>query len=320
MTMNVTNSAELAQALALPNVTMIVMADGIYPMAGSPLKLSKTIRAAAGARPIITALEGTSPYIEVQNGATIDGLWFGGTKQISDAPFVIKNDTTIRNCTLWNYYGGIVEGGGARNTIQGCRFVECGTASLYHAIYISNGAADHWTVIEDNIFIGGEGYSTHLWHLPSNVTLRRNFYGDVQWMVVINGLGHTMTDTVMWSNRGIPSALLGCNYSGTPGDDTTSFDVQHNMTGAQTQRTYCTTDPVRVCHDNTFYIGVPQTYGDNPHVVSSVPGIDSAALDSAIAALRSAFLQSVSTIHADTNIEINFATCADAVAIWGGQP
>lgn len=263
----------------------------------------------------------TSNYsVANRTSGGIDGVWFGsGAKQPADQPFVIKNGTTIRNCTLFGYYGGIVEGGGARNTIQGCRLVECGTGSLWHAIYISNGAPGHWTIIEDNVFIGGEGYAIQLWHEPSNCTIRRNFHGDNQWMVVIDGLGHTMTDVVMWSNRGITGALLGCNYAGNPGDGTTSFDVEHNLTGAATQRTYCTTDPARICTNNTFYTGVPQTYGDNPHTVASVAGIDGAVLDTAIAALEAAFAQDVATIHDDSTIEDNFALCAAAVATWSAS-
>lgn len=294
--------------------------DGVYTVingTGTPTRLQGTVQAAPNARPIITGSDGYAPYIEVQNGAMLDGIWFGnGTKQPADQPFVIKNDTTIRNCTLFGYYGGIVEGGGARNTIHGNRLVECGTGSLYHGIYISNGAADHWTLIENNLFIGGAGYAVQLWHEPSNCTIRRNFYGDNQWMLVVNGLGHTVRDEIMWSNRGVVGALLGCNYAGNPDDGLTSFDVQHVLTGAATQRTSCTMDANRICTNNTFYSGVPQTYGNNPHTVASVGGIDGTALNSAIASLRSAFVQSTAAIQADSTIEGLFATCAAAVTTW----
>ena len=66
----------------------------------------------------------------------------------------------------------------------------------------------------------------------------------------------------------------------------------------------------------TLYSGVPQTYGNNPHTVASVGGIDGTALNSAIASLRSAFVQSTAAIQADSTIEGLFATCAAAVTTW----
>ncbi|HNP70949.1 MAG TPA: right-handed parallel beta-helix repeat-containing protein [Kouleothrix sp.] len=285
----------------------IEIPGGVYPLLSPQIRLRGTVRAAPGARVVFVAADGTAPGVEVQNGAIVDGIWFGGTKQPADRPFIIKNDVTVRNCTLFGYYGGIVEGGGARNTIQGCRFVHCGTDALWHAIYISNGAADHWTLIEDCVFLGGSGYGTQLWHGPSNVTIRRNVYAAGEWMLVAQGNGHCVESNVFWSNRGGATGMLGVFLAAG------TYNVRNNLFGSSALRAYTTETTEATMDGNVFYADAPGRFGTNQRIVTGLPGIAPSAVDQAITDLLAAFAQPATHIQADPTIDALFAVCTRTV-------
>lgn len=309
-----------ADLAALQPGATLVLADGVYIVAttaGAPLSMGAsgaTIQAAAGARPIITNNDGAPPAVNVQSGTTLRGLWFGGTKDVDDKPVVVASDCVLDGCTFFGYYEALVEGAGTRNHYTANRFVNCGTGNLNHSLYISNFNAlpGEGARVSDCIFIGGEGYGLHLFHGPTNCDIRRNFFGDCKFCLVLDGSGHVAQDNVIWSSHGGLSVFLTA---------TAVYEYRHNIKGPGANDIHNESSDQVI--DNNAFVDCP-TLGTNPQTWAATNnaahvGQSQAAIDAAVVAIEASFAASAATIRADSTIESNFALLAGVVTTWAAQ-
>ncbi len=295
----------------------VELTDSIYAVDRLTVPAGVTLQAASGARPIVMRADGRAPTVVIGDHCTVDGIWFGGTlKDDVMTGWNVLDDAVVRSCTFFNYYGVIAEGGHTRIRYQGNRFVNCGTGSYYHGIYISNSLAlpGEGAQIVGNLFLGGEGYQIHLWHNPANTAIRNNFSGDAQWSLVLNGPGHVAERNIIWGSRGTAGARLSMFFS--PG--AYRFDGNligpHCFDGAWANPAGCTAT-------GNAFVAPRKPFGDKPlawqegDVLANL-GRSSAEIDAAIAAIEKAFAGTVAEIHADQSIEGNFAVLADVLARW----
>ena len=96
----------------------------------------------ASGRVIITRSDGKPPSVYIGNGATVRGIWFGGTRQTSvNAVVNIGADAVFDGCALFGYYGGFIIGdsqNGHRSQIVNSMFVNCGGGDYAHPIYLAD--------------------------------------------------------------------------------------------------------------------------------------------------------------------------------------
>lgn len=318
------NPTNLVNALA--SGRDIFMMDGIYQIDDDVI-VGATMQAISGTRPIITRTDNKPPRIHLNAGVVLNGIWFGGTKEtVTERPITTNDGVVIRNCTFFGYYGGVVEGGNTDHQFINNRFVNCGTGLYYHDFYISNNHAADGCLIQGNIHIGGGGYKSHLYNgvnslYPSNVQLLNNFYGDVQWGAAVYGQGHTLQDNVFWSDVGSGGTNITANLNASA-----TFSFNHNAVGLNTSRIFYASNPGQSADSNAIVDGCPtDLYGDSlgtnlavwqeANVVSNL-GNSSANIDAAIAALETAFGQTVQQIHDDATIEGHFTTLKNVVDTW----
>lgn len=314
-----------AALAALVDYGELRLADGIYTVdapSNAPLNLGAAgarIKAANGARPVITNTDGTPPRVHVVSGTQLSGLWLGGAKDPTEKPVTMGAGCVLEDCVLWGYYGGIVEGSGKNNTYRRCKFIDCGTGTFYHSVYLSSQGAG--TVFDECQFFGGRAYHLHLWHDPLNITIRRCFSADAQYCLVFNGNNHLAENNVWWN----PAALgYPINMSTGAGriyrrnfhgplkvgsmlnghrDWFGSWTFQDGITAsANTYMQFAESDPQA------------QQVASGEEV--ALLGQSASAIDAAVAALEAAFAQSVATIHADATIEPAFALLAGVVQTW----
>lgn len=191
----------------------LILKDGVYQVDNTNLvwfgvqnsQQLTTIKADTNARPIIVRQNGDTPIVSLWDHTRVEGIWFGGNTNASQQQSItLGNYSEVVNNTFFNFYGAINEGGQTHNVISGNRFINVGAENRYHAIYINNFNAQQGegALIEKNIFIGynggaaGGGYATHLWHEPKYVTIRNNFYGDVYYGIVADGVNNTVEDEI----------------------------------------------------------------------------------------------------------------------------
>jgi hypothetical protein len=280
-----------------------------------------TMQPVIGARPVIVHSDGSPPRVHLYAGAVLDGVWLSGVKLGSDRPITLNDGTKIKNCVIHNYYGGIAEGGNTNHEFTNNRFISCGSGSFYHDMYISNGHAPGGCLIQGNIHIGGEGYKAHLFNgvnsaYPSNVQLLNNFYADGQWSAAAYGTSHTIQDNIFWSDTQITITL----------QDESTFDFSHNVIGLHTHRVFYKGNPGQSAANNAIVDGAPSVLfsdeiGTNLSVwqesdIVTNLGKSSAQIDSAIAALETAFGQTVQQIHDDATIEGQFTTLKAVIDTW----
>jgi hypothetical protein len=314
-----------------PGDTLILI-DGIYRVeAGHELFLGSrssvaraSILADAGARPIIVTSDGTAPVVHFGDNTRVAGLWFGGTPNPEDEQGVtLGNDNDIVANTFFGYFGAINEGAQTRNVIRDNRFVNTGHGPYYHAVYINNSSArpGEGALIDGNVFVGGGGYATHLWHNPTHVTVSGNFYGDVERAIVAQGEDILCERNVIWSSRGE-------TWEGLPIGPTlffprgSSFVFRNNLIGARNlpPTIEIPVAPAAVISGNAFVKG-GRTFGDSPRILGPDEllqslGVSGNELDAAVAALETAFQTDVTGIHANPDIERHFDTLRQALSAW----
>lgn len=311
----------MSLSTALADGRNIYLMDGIYSQDTVTLRSGVTMLPATGARPVIVHSDGEAPAVILGNGCTLSGIWFGGVNGSTDRAFQLGDNCRVISNTFFNWYEVVAEGGHTRNIYQNNRFVNCGTGSLYHDMYISEGHAVDACLIQGNIHIGGQGYKSHLFNsvngaYPSNVKLLNNFYGDVQWGQAIYGTGHSVTKNIIWSVTGIIATLAGSDFTWSQnviGLDTTTRLFMHPENN-QTEDGNCFVS-------GSVALSYPDYRGTNPVVwqesdVVANLGNSSTNIDAAIAALESAFTQTVQQIHDDSTIETHFATIKAVIDTW----
>lgn len=302
------------------------MMDGVYTLDTVTVSAGVTMQADTGARPVIVHSDGKAPQVHLNANATIDGVWFGGTKQTENRPLTLNNGATVKNCTFFGYYGCVSEGGNTNHLFEDNNFVNCGDGSLFHDLYISNNHAAGGCIIRGNVHIGGEGYKLHLYNgvnaaYPSNVQATGNFYAAGQWGQAVYGSGHTVTKNVIWS-----VSQAGSQITATL-DISSTFDWSENVIGLETAaRFFGTPSEGRTIDNNCIVDGAPadvagDDIGTNPHVwqeadIAANLGKSSAQINAAISALETSFAGTVQQIHDDATIEGNFAILRAVVDAW----
>jgi len=316
-----TSPIDLATALSSsgpvrPGYT-VQLSAGIYryssatfaPAGTSALNMT-VFKAAPGARVIITSPTDTPPNIYMNDYMRLDGLWFGGTRQTSDLTGIytganpISHWKQIVNCTIWGYYGAIKASNTEYALFQGNRFVHNGGGTLYHDLYVSSnepfpgppGTATQHNIVDNNIFVAGEGYAIHFWHNNHTNIVTRNFVGQHTMGLVHDGSDALIANNFFWRTTAESVWLPG-----------THMYFANNIMGIQTYS--AGSDTSNTLTTNAFATtpfgssGIRLTPGQE---VTQL-GISAASIDNAIAMLDTAFDESVNAIYENTTIESAFS-------------
>ena len=262
-----------------------------------------TYRAAQGERVILTHADGGGPSLYLSDYVRLEGLWMGGAwKDARPNGLTIgaKGVQLISN-TLFGYEDGINQGVAEWNEYRDNRFVLTGQDRFAHGIYLSGGAAPNLAqhaILDGNLFVGGEGYAVHGWHDTRNNIVTRNFITGHYWGLVLDGSDHVGQDNVFWRLTGQPGRE-GPIGAGLRGIRTVWRNNRHGPAA-----------PIAASGIITLTGNIEFGASD----AETVLGKSAAEIDTAIAALTTAFRQPPAAILADTSIEPNFALLRSLVA------
>lgn len=317
---------EQALAVAQKGDTLL-MTDGIYPIVAQVLEVRCNLIADSGARPVLVRANGYTPSLTFHDDAIVSGVWFGGARDNTTERGWLHfgKRLTFQNNIIWNYYGGIGEGGGTGNIYRRNVFVNCGTGQNFHSVYVNNSNPLHSAHVLENLFIGGQSYHIHLWHNPTNTLINGNLSADADYCLVLQGANNTASNNVFWkpSSPGYPMNLstgsgrkYTRNYHGPiasgstrggllswfggpfPADITPSGDFVH-------AGLYMGYDPTAT---------VVQPGGEVGHL-----GKSTAEIDGAVTGLKTAFAGTVQQAHDDATIGGHVATLQSVINKWAGQ-
>lgn len=320
-TIHTTPATFAADLASLAEGDTILLADGIYAVNGT-LQFqhnSITMQAESGARPLITNAAEKSPNVGTLVNCALNGIWLGGARDTDiDTVMTLGANASLTDCTLFNYTEAVASGNNG-NVISGCRFVNCGFGVYLHDIYLSGNNGS----VEDNIFIGGEGYKLHLYAAPQNMDVLRNFAAPLRTltknsMFIAHYGSGKIDDNVFWQ----PVADVG--YADGPAvtlGGMSSGDVTHNLFAYSGPFTAT----AGVTYDRNASVGWTHVMGTNKtdyarEDTESVLGITADALDTACKAVSSSFTGTTNVqILADTTIEQNFAIIDAARLAWVGN-
>lgn len=304
---------------ALTDGGTLLLFDGIYQLAVPPTltyfgkdgqTLQTTVKAQTGARPILTAINGSVIFPRLRRRTTVDGLWFGGTRG-NDGELQNENDCIVQSCTFFNHMEAINDGETARNQYLNNRFVNNGNHPYQHDLYINNTnvAPGDGAVVRGGIHVGGEAWKIHLWHEPKYATIQKNLCAAPGYHeFVIQGDRHTIDRNVAWY-RGINFADLPTNATVTK-NATGPWAILVNALGAGS------TSDGNIMTDPNGDWGTNPTHWTQAQWKTTT-GYSVAEIDDTVSQLISAFQQSVANIWIDNGIEPLFAILAavrDAVA------
>lgn len=318
---------------------VVIVNSGIYRISASGMNFGPagqsgnltTFKNAPGARVIITRTDDFPPFITTSDYVRIEGLWFGGVKNANSTPQCfclgsspIGNGKEIINNTFFGFIEGISGGSGQYYLIGGNRFVNTGQyATKQHGIYLSGddqkgtGGASTHIVVDNNLFIGGEGYGIQGWHVVHNMIYSRNFVTNHNWGVVLDGSDHLITNNFFWKEKGDPGTkpwgeslagirtltfnnIFGINAwiaTDTEAIKTSNQNViDHNAFSIFNMPDYW---PIKPQGTNQIIL----TYGQE----QSELGISESSLDATISNLQNSFSQPVNAIFQDQTIETNFS-------------
>ena len=198
-----------------------------YGPPGSPG--SPTIfKAADRERPVFTGPNDIAPTVRIDDYVRIDGLWFVGKYthcQQDDKPIANCSAKTqahifpgsggsdpyhgrgkeIVNCTLGGV-NGIEQGSTSYMLYRNNRVVLSGDGRFDHGIYLSGGntmgqMAQH-SVVDHNIFLGGQGYAVQGWHRWRNSIITNNIFAGHYWGLVLDGCDHIAANNLYWNQTG----------------------------------------------------------------------------------------------------------------------
>lgn len=315
----------------------VIIADGIYRIpeirfgpAGKSASRMTVFKAAPKARAIITAPADSPPPIYLQDYVLLDGLWMGGRRntnlhqtgkknsnkaaQKSTGIFTggspISSGIQIINCTIWGYRAGISQGSAEYTLYQGNRFVLNGKSRFLHGIYLSGGThkgkmAQH-AIVDNNIFIGGEGYAIHGWHKTHSNIVTRNFITGHYWGLVLDGSDHLAANNLFWRLTG-QKGREGPFGVWLPGE---KIIFINNILGPNAGILSLSFHNSGIVANNAF-LGV-DPHGKAPIIlahdsVEQQLGISAPDIDDTVQILKQAFARSIESIYADTRIEPAFA-------------
>lgn len=298
---------------------IVELADGIYALDPATtvngyhinIPAGGTLKAAAGAKPIITRTDGYAPTVVVNSGATLEGCWIGGAKAAAPATpnqhVHVKPDCVVRYNTFFGFWE-CLGSDFTRVHIYRNRFIECGSGVHYHSLYYTNHditQAEDEPLIEENIFIGGEGYAIHFWHDPTYGKVRGNFLGDVLCGMVIDGDNGTFQKNIVWSSTGI--AVL----AGTGSNQTITDTLIGSLTGSVTSAV-----------TNSYFMSPKELTGTNPTQwtrldLSTNLGVTTDQIREAIDGIRAVVVSSIADLRTKQAIaDAHFATLQSLISAW----
>jgi hypothetical protein len=273
------------------------------------------MQADTNTRPIITHQDGEPPAVSIGSGVTAEGIWFGGLRpadEIDHRTIGISSNSIVRDCTLFGYINGIQNGDNAHGNIyRGNRFVNCGLGPFWHPLYVANmnsSLPEHGVLAEENIMVGCGGFSVHFYHEPAYGLAQYNFIGDADAGLALQGDASGPVSgnrNIIWGASGSPLYHIA--------DGTCDHNIWQGCASP---------DPgLYGSFDNNYFVDPVATSGTNPQVWQDADvvvnlGKSSAQIDAAIAALESAFAQTVQQIHDDATIETNFAILKSVIDTW----
>lgn len=301
----------------------VVIREGIYresyiefgPSGVGPDQKT-TFKAAPGERVIFSADDDRPTNVWLcKTNMRFEGLWFGGQRQNSDE-FIgcIRPGIEFIDNTFFGYRE-MSQGYSEYNIYQGNRFVRCGhnnlpDASNSHPIYLSGGYTDgkigQHTIVDDNIFIAGEGHAIHGWHSWRSSIITRNFVAGHNWGMVVDGSDHLIANNFFWKQTGLWSQGWAPWGPSLEGEKALLFNNIMGPSAGVNPRTKANNSIT----NNAFLVAAAK--GEQAIVLTpgnelNDLGITAAELDQTIAALEKAFTQPVAEIFTDTSIEPAFA-------------
>lgn len=299
----------------------LILGDGIYLVqqirfgpAGAGPDRRTVFKAAPHARAIITTPADLPPPVQMDDYVRIEGLWLGGARKKKDAAIIlgggppIGEGKQIVNCTLFGYRE-ISQGTTEYTLYQGNRFVHDGLGRFEHPIYISGGynkgAMAQHTIVDDNIFVAGEGYSIHGWHHTHSNIITRNFVEGHYWGLVLDGSDHVVANNFFWKQTGQP----GREPPWGPWLPGSNVVFVNNIMGPKGGMGPGGISPGNKLTNNAFLETSP--VGEGAITLTrgeerAQLGVSEQEIDGAIAALDQAFSQPVESIYADRTIEPSF--------------
>jgi len=266
---------------------------------------------------ILSAPDDSPPAIYLADYVRLEGLWFGGawkhanrvTFQVGGSPIGLGKQ--LIDCTVFGY-DELSEGSSEYYLYQGNRFVRDGNGLFSHPLYLSGGStpgsiAQH-SIVDNNIFVDGEGYAIHGWHDVHSTIITRNFIGRQSWGLVLDGSDHIVANNFFWKMTGQPCREAGWG-AWLP---TRDFVLVNNLfgPGAGLLATGSQAPGITIFNHNAFLDIAPK--GDQPIVLTrgaetSQIGASEEQIDSSLALLDGLFAQPVDAIYRDRRIEPAFA-------------
>jgi hypothetical protein len=299
--------------------------DGIHVLDDDLIVFSKDTRGKG--RAIITSADGKPPRVWVNDGVHIKDLWFGGALPKDGTDHLqIHGSGTVQNCTFWNYTECFEEGTAhaGQNLLQNNRFVNCGYENNSHSAYVTTQQPTGLgSIIEGNIFIGGQGYHMHFWHSPTNHVFRNNFLGSAWNGLALGGYDLLATKNIFWSlaRRDIWTGelIFFTNWS--------TFNFEENFIGYVNNRLEYWAQEGGISRNNyhfkkSFYLPEPDI---NPTIVPEGDeglylGHTEAEIENAIANIETSFAGTIEEIYADDSIEGNFTVLKECLDAFGSVP
>jgi len=199
--------------------TVVVM-SGVYRVsgplefgpAGESFERMTTYRCEEGARAIFSMTNDRPPGAWLRDYVRVEGLWLGGKWEppevygayigVGGGSSPIGRGKQLVNCTIFGYNDGILLGQSEDLLIYGNRFVHTGSGWYQHGIYLSGGAppgrCSNHAIVDNNIFIHGEGYAIHGQHGPKSVIVTRNFISRHYGGITMDGSDHLIANNLIW--------------------------------------------------------------------------------------------------------------------------
>lgn len=282
-------------------------------------------RAAPGERPVFTTAEGGPPPVNIASYAHVEGLWFGGewsekSGHVALGGSPISRGVRLVNCTIWGYSGGLSSGSAEDLVISGNRIINSGEGRFSHSVYLSGGytrgAITQHVVIDNNVFMHGQGYAIHGWHNPRSCVITRNLTYGHFWGLVYGGgeaSDGLIANNIIWRPTGQPGRE-GPTGFWIPGQ---RIVFVNNIIAAQNASFGGPGDENSVVAGNAYLLGNPPGFDIDPVNLRGADDFFAVNIDEfekAAEKLGELFAGPAEGILRSEEVEELFAICKGAVA------
>lgn len=294
----------------------VVIMGGVYQVtglyfgpAGSSFDQMTTYKSAPGERVIFCSADGSVPFASMADFVRVEGMWFDHCLVApGNGPDSIGHGKEIVNCTIFRNDDGILIGSQEYLLVYGNRLIHTGLGFYMHGIYLSGGgpigSRSNHVIVDNNIFIHGEGYAIHGWHGPRSMIVTRNFISRHNNGIVMDGNDHLIANNLVWEcgPDGLGIFLAGYNIV-----------VVNNIVRASPLFGWFGTDYLE---HNAFLNAEPK--GDSPILLAlgneeADFGVPANVIDETVTQLGEIFDQPVEILYQDQRIEPLFAKLRMAI-------